>query len=258
MRCVVVDDEMPARDEIIYLLEEIGGVKILGEASNSVEALAAIKKYEPDVIFLDINMSGMDGFELVYEIMKLYHRPYIVFVTAYDQYAIKAFEVNAIDYILKPIDKKRLEKTIKRINNFLISNEANKDAGIEAKNKINKFLRDFKDSKKVKKICVYKNGKYIPLNPEDILFVTTVDRNTIIRSKIGEFCTNLTLSELEEKLSGYNFFRSHRSYLINLDEVKEIYNWFNGTFQVVLNHVDDVKVSVSRNKASEFKEIMNI
>ncbi len=254
MRCIVVDDEMPARDEIIYLLEKIGDVEVVGEASSGIGALELIRKKNPDVVFLDINMSGMDGFDLVNETLKEKINPFFVFVTAYDQYAIKAFEVNAIDYLLKPINKLRLQKTMDRLRTFI----SNKDSKIEVENKLNNFIKSFDNKSKVNKICVYKNGKYIPLKPKDILFVTTVGRHTIIRTKLGEFTTNLTLSELEEKLTQYNFFRSHRSYLLNLDEVKEIHNWFNGTFQVVLNGVDDVKVAVSRNKASEFKEIMNI
>lgn len=254
MRCIIIDDEVPARDEINFLLKEIGEVEVISEASNGNQALEMIKKLTPDVIFLDINMSGMDGFDIVEEVNKLENSPYTVFVTAYDQYAIKAFEVNAIDYLLKPINKRRVESTIKRIKKLL----KNKALMEDAEEKINEFIRDFKNTNKVNRICVYKNGKYIPLDPRDILFVTTIGRNTIINSKFGEFTINLTLSELEEKLSGYNFFRSHRSYLINLDEVKEIHNWFNGTFQIVLNGLEDIKVSVSRNKASEFKDLMNI
>lgn len=255
MRCIVVDDELPARDEIIYLLKEIGDIEIVGEASNGSEAYNLIKNYKPDVIFLDINMPNMDGFDLIKELAKLKSKTYVVFVTAYDQYAIKAFDVNAVDYILKPINKTRLNKTIERLKISL----KNEKTDITYTQKIDTLVQNIKSKKeKVERICVYKNGKYIPLNPKDISFITTVGRNTIIRSKIGEFPTSLTLSELEEKLVDYNFFRSHRSFLVNLDQVKEIHNWFNGTFQIVLNGFDDEKVSVSRNKASEFKEIMNI
>jgi len=255
MRCIIVDDEIPARDELIYLLQEIGGIRIIGQASNGKKALELIRKFSPDVIFLDINMPEMDGFELVEETFNLGHKPYVVFVTAYDQYAMKAFEVNAIDYLLKPIDLRRLCKTIDRLKSY-INNENYNESYVD---RINRIILDMKEKQeKVNKICVYKNGKYIPLSPNEISYITTIGRNTIIRSKIGEFTTNLTLSELEEKLKDYNFFRSHRSYLINLDEVKEIHSWFNGTFQVVLKDINDVKVSVSRNKASEFKEIMNI
>ncbi len=254
MKCIVVDDEIPARDEIIYLLKETSEFEIVGEASNGIEAYNLIKKHKLDVVFLDINMPKMDGFDLVKEMLSLNNIPYIVFVTAYDQYAIKAFEVNAIDYILKPINKKRLMTTIERLR-IAINNG---DDSENYSNKIDELVQNIKIKRdKVERICVYKNGKYIPLNPKDISFITTVGRNTIIRSKIGEFTTSLNLSELEEKLFKSNFFRSHRSFLVNLDEVKEIHNWFNGTFQIVLNGFDE-KVSVSRNKASEFKEIMNI
>ncbi|RKD27561.1 two component transcriptional regulator, LytTR family [Caminicella sporogenes DSM 14501] len=255
MKCIVVDDEMPARDEIIYLLNDIGGLDIIGEASDGESALKLIKSRKPDVVFLDINMTGMDGFDLVNEILKFEHIPLIVFVTAYDQYAIKAFEVNAIDYILKPINKERLKKTVRKLK-LLFSNE---NINFDIEKRLNKLISKLNQpNEKIDRICVYENGKYIPLNPKEILYLTTVGRNTIIKTKNGQFTTNYTLSEMEEKLSKYNFFRSHRSFLVNLDEVKEIHNWFNGTFQIVLNGAENVKISVSRNKAGEFKEIMNI
>ncbi len=253
MRCIVVDDEMPARDEIVYLLKEIGEVDVIGEASDGKGALKLIKNEKPDVVFLDINMSGMDGFQILNETLKEKIYPYFVFVTAYDQYAIRAFEVNALDYLLKPIDKNRLQNTVNRLREILI----NKEKSLKIENKLKKFINGI-NNKKINKVCVYDNGKYIPLSPEEILFITTDGRQTIIRSKAGEFTSNLTLAELEDKLNKHNFFRSHRSYLMNLDEVKEIHNWFNGTFQVVLNGVDDIKVSVSRNRANEFKNIMDI
>lgn len=251
IRCIVVDDEMPAIDEIKYMLNEIGGVEIVAEAYDCKTARKKIDAYEPDAVFMDINLGNGDGIELTDRIMKKKTHPYVVFVTAYDEYAIKAFEVNAIDYILKPISKERLSKTLNKLNGLLQSKESQSGAEEHLK----QFLEHY--TKKVERISVYVNGKYIPLDPEAIYYVTTDGRNTLIYTEKGDFTTNLTLSDLEEKLKDFNFYRTHRSYLLNLEHVKEVYNWFNGTLQVVLNNGKD-KIPVSRNKVCGFKEVMGI
>lgn len=251
IRCIVVDDEMPAIDEIKYMLNEIGGVEIVAEAYDMKAAKDKIEAYEPEAVFLDINLGNGDGIELAERLMKKKKRPSIVFVTAYNEYAIKAFEVNAIDYIQKPISKERLCKALNKIREHMesIDNQSEVDG------RLKEFLMNY--TKKIERISVYVNGKYIPLDPEEIYYITTDGRNTLIYAEKGEYVTNLTLSELEDKLKDSNFYRTHRSYLLNLNNVKEVYNWFNGTLQVVLDGSND-KIPVSRNKVCGFKEIMGI
>ncbi len=250
IRCVVVDDEMPAINEIKYVLNEIGGVEIVAEAYDYEMAANVICNVKPDAVFLDINLGSGDGIELAEMLTKEKNCPAIVFVTAYNDYAIKAFEVNAIDYILKPINSKRLSKALNKIRENIENKE---QSGTDERLKM--FLENY--NKKIERISVYADGKYIPLEPEEIYYVTTDGRNTIINTGKGEYITSMTLSELENKFRDYNLFRTHRSYLLNLDHVKEVYNWFNGTLQVVLTGSDE-KIPVSRNKVCSFKEIMGI
>ncbi len=200
MRCIIVDDEIPAREELKYLLDNLKNVTTVGEAGDGESALALIKKLNPDIIFLDIKMRGMSGFELAQKLLNLSKQPFIVFITAYDEYAIEAFEINAVDYLLKPVSTARLKKTIERLSSLIqgknIENEVN----------IAQLLKHISQPQNVQKICVYNNGKHIPLDPEEIIFACVEGRNIMIKSKKGEYLTSMNLGELEDKLKGNNFF----------------------------------------------------
>ncbi|AOT72678.1 LytR/AlgR family response regulator transcription factor [Geosporobacter ferrireducens] len=253
MRCIIVDDEAPAREEIKYLLDNIKGydIEIIGEAGDGKTAYEIIKTQKPDLVLLDIQMRGMNGFDLANEVVQLDNSPFIVFITAFDQYAIKAFEINAVDYILKPISASRLSNTISRVYSLLQQQHKTED-------NIEQLLRYLAQPKISQKICVYNNGKHIPLDPEEIIYIGVDGRNSCIKSKKGVFSSNLTLVELEEKLKSNQFFRCHRSYLININEILEIDNWFNGTYQVTMKGYVKDKIPVSRSNANRFKAMMNI
>lgn len=252
IRCIIVEDEIPAREELKYLLQEFEDIDIVGEAPNGLEAIELIQRLKPDLILLDIKMPKISGIEVAEHIVKNDHVPLIVFITAFDQFAIKAFEVNAIDYLLKPVSKERLKKAIEKIKEKHYS-KADYDDRLE------KLLRVIKNEKRnrVSKISVYKNGRLIPLDPGEIIYITVEGRNTIIVSTKGKFESNNTLSQLEEKLNTKNFFRSHRSYLINLDYIEEIEPWFNSTYQVKMKNSKE-KIPVSRSQVKDFRRIMNI
>ncbi|MCF6466780.1 LytR/AlgR family response regulator transcription factor [Clostridium sp. Cult2] len=253
IRTMVVDDETPAREEIIYILEKFKEIIIIGEASHGLEALELNEKLKPDLIFLDIQMPKLNGIDVARKIIDGLYRPYIVFVTAYEKYALEAFEVNAMDYILKPISEERLEKVMRRII-------ANMGKGKEEYiYKLNNLIASIshQDQETITRICVYDMGKLIPLDSKEIIYATVEDRNTVIVSTKGKFEINYTLSELCEKLNKSTFFRSHKSFLINLDFIEVIEPWFNSTFNVVLKNID-MKIPVSRSQSKEFKELMNI
>ncbi|SHH65685.1 two component transcriptional regulator, LytTR family [Caloranaerobacter azorensis DSM 13643] len=252
IRCIIVDDEMPAREEIKYLLQQFDDIDIVGEAAHGLEAIELIQKLKPDLIFLDIKMPKISGIEVAEHVIKDEYVPLIVFITAFDQFAIKAFDVNAIDYLLKPISKERLKKTIDKIKEIYYSR-------IDYNDRLEKFLKYIKDEErnKINKISVYKNGKLIPLNLNEIIYITVEGRTTVIVSTKGRFESNNTLSQLERKLNTKNFFRSHRSFLINIDYIEEIEPWFNSTYQIKMKYSKE-KIPVSRSQVKEFREIMNI
>lgn len=253
MRCMIVDDEAPAREEIKYLLQKYDGVEVVAEAEEGKKAFEIIKREKPDVVFLDIQMRGMSGFDVADELLKLENCPLIVFITAFDQYAIKAFEINAVDYILKPISSERLKSTMDRLSNLL-----KRGSGDMGKVNIEELLKYISKPRQIQKISVYSNGKHIPLDPYEIIYIGVEGRNTVIKSKKGEFISNLNLGELEEKLKDFPFFRSHRSFLINLEEIQEIDNWFHGTYQITMRGFPKEKIPVSRSNAPKFREMMNL
>lgn len=253
IRTIVVDDELPAREELIYILEGFDNIEIIGQASHGVKALDLNKKLKPDLVFLDIEMPKINGIDVARKILEGSHIPYVVFVTAYDNYALEAFDVNAMDYLLKPISEERLRRSMKKIlGNIEIGKE-------EHYMKLNKLIEDLNIKEKGKKtrISVYDNEKLIPLDLKEIIYATIEDKNTVIFSKRGKFKINCTLNELSEKLDSPNFFRSHKSYLINLDLIQEIEPWFNSTFNLKLKNTEE-EIPVSRSQFREFKEIMNI
>jgi len=251
MRCFIVDDEIPAREELKYLLSNLKDIEIVGEAGDGESALELITRLNPEIVFLDIKMRGMSGFDLAHILLQLNKRPLIVFITAYDQYAIQAFEINAVDYLLKPVSTGRLEKTIERLSAL----HAQKTSEVEM-NMVQ--LLKYISPKSGQKICVYNNGKHIPLGPEDIIFAKVEGRSTIIKSRKGEFLSSMSLGELEEKLKGNDFFRCHRSYLININEIQEIDNGFNGTYEIILKGYNKEKIPVSRSNAHTFRNLMNM
>ena len=241
IKTLIVDDEAPAREELIYSLKKFGEIEIIGEASHGIEAVELNNKLKPDLIFLDIQMPKLNGVDVARKILDTNHNPYIVFVTAYEKYAVDAFEVNAMDYILKPIAEERLEKAMEKI----LDKMKNRDK------------TSFRKYENTSKICAYDNGKLIPLDLKEIIYATVEDRNTVIFSTRGKYEVNYNLGELYERLDSPSFYRSHKSYLINLDYIEFIEPWFNSTFNVILKNVD-IKIPVSRGQAKEFKEIMNI
>lgn len=252
LRCLIVDDEKPARQELLYILSNIEGVEVVGEASHGIEALELIKKLRPDIVFLDIQMPQMSGIDVARKLLEEEYRPMIIFVTAYDQFAVEAFEVNAIDYLLKPISEERLER---RLENIILKDHEEKFDY----NKLNKLIQDIESNTKTttKRLSLYHNNKLIPIETKDIIYATIEDKSTVILSNKGKFETNYTLNDLMEKLDSSSFFRTHKSYIVNLNYIESIEPWFNSTYNINLKDIDEV-IPVSRNYAKNFREIMNI
>lgn len=246
IKCIVIDDEKPARDEISYLIESHEDFKVLASYDNGKEFLEALDTLDFDILFVDVNMPVMNGIETV-EHMSKYSDAHVVFVTAYDDYAIKAFELNAIDYLLKPVSEERMSKCINRILNDLV--------GHEYTEKLNDIISQFKDRQE--HICFHKDGKIFPVKLNEILYAKAENKGTLICTKKDCFSSSIQLRELEKKLMVGNFFRCHRSYLINLDYIKHIEPWFNRTFQIEMEETEE-KIPISRNYVQGFKELMNI
>lgn len=250
IRCIIVDDEKPARDELTYLLSSIEDIMVVGEAENGIQAIRKAIEEKPQLVFLDVNMPGINGIDVAKELTALEPKPLIVFITAYDSYALSAFEVSAFDYLLKPVSEERLRNSLDRIRSMVSSREA------RVLDKLDKLSGELGLSRSTR-IVGYQNGMLFPIELDEILFLTLEEKNTIVVCERGKFQINGTLSELQEKLSDRKFFRSHKSYIVNLDRIDSIEPWFNSTYNIHIKGIDET-IPVSRTYAKAFKEAMNI
>ena len=243
-KTIVIDDERLAREELKSILSEYTEIDVIDEAQNGDEGIEKIKKHNPDLIFLDVSMPGMTGFDML---KKLTDIPHVIFVTAYDEYAIKAFEVNALDYLLKPIDNNRLNEAIEKLrNNDEQDFESSPKNSLERKDRrLTITDRVFiKDGEK----CYFVQLSDVRMLESDGNYVKVyfgTSRPLILRS----------LNSFEDKLDPEHFFRANRKFIINLDWVENVENWFNGGLQVELKSGD--KVEISRRQAIRFKEMLS-
>lgn len=240
MKALLIDDERLARQELKNLLAPFSEIQIVGEANNAETAIESIKQLKPDVIFLDIQMPGKNGFELLEEISGV---PEIIFVTAYDEYAIRAFEINALDYLLKPVQASRLAETVKKIFN---KEHFDKLDGREQTHVLNDDDQVFvKDGEK----CWFVKLTDIRLFESEGNYVRVYfdkNRPLILRS----------LNNLDERLNNRTFFRASRKHIINLKWVESIENWFNGGLMVKLRNGEQVEIS--RRQAAKLKDLMSL
>jgi DNA-binding LytR/AlgR family response regulator len=246
LRALIVDDEAPARERLKRLLSHNDAVDLIGEAEDGKQAVEMIEEWNPDLILLDIQMPGLDGFEVI---KMLTRPPLIIFITAYDQYAIQAFEVNALDYLLKPFTKVRLDRAIERAIQEL-SREANFATKIDAL-----FQTLNKQKRYLERVAVRHEGRILVIPVNDIDWISAEERAIYINTKDRRYLTNYTLDEFGSRLSPRNFFRAHRSAILNLNRVKEIIPWFAGSYRVRLT--SGVEIDISRNRVKELKQIIN-
>src|SRR4030095_14303093 len=220
LRTLVVDDEKLARDRLRGFLASVGGVELIGEAANGLEAVQMIEERHPDLVFLDVQMPGMDGFEVLRALPG--PAPQVVFATAYDEYAIRAFEVQAVDYLLKPFARTRVEEAVGRVRSRLDGGSAGLD--------IDAVLRRLEERRKayVTQISVHSGRRILLLPVEDVRWFGVEHRLVYAPNGDAAFMTNYTLRELEERLDPELFFRVHKASLVNLRHVKEIVPWFAG------------------------------
>lgn len=250
LNCLIVDDEPLARKELSSLIQEYECIDKVYEAENALMALDIIIKKNIDVMFLDIEMPQVNGIEFA-EVLKEYHQDItIIIVSAYEKYAIDAFKVNAIDYLLKPIDTRALDKTIK---DKLIPHLNNK----QQVNSIDDVELYMNAKTNVPKITVTKDDRYIPLNYSKIIYITIEDRKTLIYTRNQTYTMNQTLSEILESLNDSRFFRTHKSYIVNIHYIESIEPWFNATLKLKVKSIND-SVPVSRSYVKSFKSMLNI
>ena len=234
LKALLVDDEVPARSELRFLLGEAGGVEVVGEAGSASEALQLIKAIPYDVVFLDINMPGLSGVDLAETLAGLAHPPAIVFVTAHSEHAVKAFEVAAADYLVKPVEARRLRTAIDRIAPAIES------------------------PARIERVPVEKAGKKLLLQVQDILYVMAKDDYSYIFTEGERYLSTLSLAQLETRLQSQGFFRVHRRFLVNLAQVKELAPMYGGTMLLTLKDASASQVPASRRRVPALKRALGL
>ncbi len=256
IRCLLVDDEKPARDELRYLLSSYNDIDIIADTHSASRACTLIREERPDLVFLDIQMPGSNGFDVIDKLSDLPKMPLFVFVTAFDSHAVRAFEKSALDYILKPLSSKRLDQTIERVRKILATNNPD-SINQSLQNLINQIHH--RDEKKVK-ISAECSGRIHLLSPEEIVYCSPEENEIIIhtRTKKCSLYGINTMEKLAARLNSCSFFRIHRSALINLDHIKEFSPWMNGKYRLVMNDSDGTELTVSRTRVKDFKQQLGI
>lgn len=245
MNVYVIEDEVLARQELIYLLNDTGMVTVVGEAEDIHQALWDINETQPDAVFLDIELESGNGLDLAKQFRNMKTPPMIVFVTAYDEYAVDAFELDAIDYIVKPVDKNRL---LKAVNKLIKLRGAQ-----ELETEIEPAILENKDKKY--SITVKEEDRIIVINTKDILYIGTENRQAYIQTKAKRYVTDALLYKIMDKL-GDGFVQVHRGYIVNVKQIAALEPWFNRTYLIILK--DGSKVSISRSYVKAVKQVLGL
>lgn len=252
IQAILIDDEEIAVTQLEYLLEQYPEIHVLATFTDPVTALEKIHLYQPDLIFLDIKMPEISGLAVAEEIMRIRPETYIVFVTAYDEYALNAFDYNAIDYILKPVSLKRIDRTIQKV----LSKFSGGKLKTSLASKLSKIGKIYgKGFNRI--IAVEEEGKIILLNPSDVIMFTPRGHGAIIHTQRKTHNTKQSMNYWEERLIEFNFFRCHKSYLVNFDKIEKILPMFNNTYLLKITDYPD-EIPVSRNKAKELSQILGL
>jgi len=256
IRCIIVDDEQPAIDELAYILSKIEDVEVVASSNSASKALKEIRTKKPDLVFLDIQMPVQNGFHVAHRVAAFDKPPVIIFATAFDQYAVCAFDENAIDYVLKPFSEDRIRKSIERAKEVISSK--GKAVTIRELDRLMESMGKTRNS--VVRISVENKGRILLLDPDSIFFCKSEEKKIIISTQNEQFnCHSVfSLNELEKILINHPFFRTHRAYIVNLSYVKEVIPWFNGRYLLNMSDEKSTEIPVSRSRARNFKKKLGI
>jgi two-component system response regulator LytT len=254
---IIVDDEKPSREELSFLLKAFPEINVIGQGKNGVEALALIKEHAPDLVFMDVQMPGLDGFGVLKKLMERKIKvPHVVFATAFDHYAVQAFDVNAVDYVLKPFDKARIAKAIARARKVLDTQESATDR-LEAL--VNQLGAGKQLSSQPVKLLVKSQQRLLLVDAEDMIFASIEDGLISVVAREAEGTSNYrTLEELNGALDSESFWRPHRSFLVNIHHIKEVVPWFKSSYMLKMNDKKQTEIPVSRAQTKRLRELFKL
>lgn len=250
LKAVLVDDEPLSLDALEFVLDRNEEVEIIGKFTDPLKALENIRRLRPELVFLDIRMPELDGFSVAQEIMNMGLDTHIIFATVFEQYAAKAFDMDAADYVVKPFSENRLRTTVNRIIKRMGSEKAPECP-------INAMVKHNMSRYVINKIPVWKENSIVLLDPDAILYFSTDEKRVIVHTRDNTYESNSSLTELEEKLEHKGFFRCHKSFLVNTDHIEKIVPWFNSTYMIRLKPAAE-QIPVSRYYTKQLKGILRI
>ena len=256
---VIVDDERPARDELAFLLKGLPEINVIAQGKNGLEAISLIKEHSPDLVFLDVQMPGLDGFGVI---KKLVERklplPQIVFATAYDHYAVQAFEVNAVDYVLKPFDKTRIAQAVQRAKKMVEANTSPVQRLETLVGQLGAGETKGRSTAPVK-LLVRSQERMILIDADDMIYASIQDGAiTIFAREIEGESNYRTVEELAAALDPEVFWRPHRSYLVNINHIKEVMPWFKSSYILKMDDKRASEIPVSRAQTKRLRELLKL
>jgi two-component system response regulator LytT len=282
---LIIDDEQLARDELKYLLDSVGGVDVVAQGTNGIEAVDLIEEYHPDLVFLDVQMPGLDGFAVIQRLMDRKKQgvspwengeqlPQIVFATAYDQYAVRAFDVNAVDYLLKPFDRSRVQQAVDRVRSR-IPIDASNTAGVKPaqespiESQLDALLRLLDrphgvgggqhPAKPLARLVVQAQSRLLLVDQPEICYAA-IDEGVIrvVTQTFEGHSKCRTLEELLELLDPALFWRAHRGFVVNINHIREVVPWFKSSYQLRMNDKRQTEIPVSRAQTRRLRELFNL
>jgi two-component system response regulator LytT len=260
LRVVVVDDEQLAREELCYQLEQLDGIEIVAQASNGIEAIGAVERHEPDVVFLDIQMPGLGGFEVARRLLEHEDEaPALVFVTAFDQHAIKAFEVNAVDDLLKPVESGRLEQALQRARRRVDAERSGPSAA-PTNDQLEQIVKMMAGRQTRRdQVAIRVGERFVLVQADEIIYASLADESiNIVTGQVAGTSNYRTLDELQARLDPDVFWRVHRSHLVNINKIKEIVPWFSRNYILRMKDAKGSEIPVSRAQTKRLREYLKL
>ena len=257
LRTVVVDDEQLARDELCFLLGRLDGIEVVGVATNGIEALQVIEQQSPDVVMLDVQMPGLTGFEVARRLLRAGIESQFVFVTAFDQHAIEAFEVNAVDYLLKPVETGRLHTAVERVRRRL---QAERPPARATNGELDRLLQLLAERQERRdQLAIRVGERFLLIHADEMVHASVEDDViTVVTTSLSGTSNYRTLDELQARLDPSVFWRVHRSHLVNINRIKEIVPWFSRNYILKMKDAKGSEIPVSRSQTKRLREYLRL
>jgi two-component system LytT family response regulator/two-component system response regulator LytT len=257
IRTVVVDDEQLARDELCFLLGRIPGIEVVAQAADGVEALQVIEEQGPDVVMLDVQMPGLTGFEVAKRLLRAGIESQFVFVTAFDRHAIEAFEVNAVDYLLKPVEADRLSTAVERVRRRILTDRPAARAQNGELDRLLQLLTDRQERRE--QLAVKVGDRFLLIQADEVVHISVEDDViTVVTTSLSGTSNYRTLDELQARLDPSVFWRVHRSHLVNINRIKEIVPWFSRNYILKMKDARGSEIPVSRSQTKRLREYLRL